>query len=87
MDVKLKDIQVADDILDIINEEVQLIKKEKAREPSDIVRLVSLAKTYQIIMASNREMFKSGLLGNLSDKELLDSDGDTYEDAEDTDDL
>lgn len=74
MDIKIKDFQIADDILDIIYEEVQQLKVTKERGPSEIVRLSNLAKAYQIIMASTRENIRSGLLGKLSDEELTEEE-------------
>lgn len=80
---KLTDFLIADDILEIIHQEVQTIKQNPDRSPADIVKLEKLSKSYQIIMASNREAFKSGILGSLSPEELDETPDDTYDEGDD----
>lgn len=75
----LKDLEIADIILEIVSDEVAAIKNTQPREPSDIVKLEKIAKIYATLMANQREVLKSGILGKLSSKELdkdLDNGGD-----------
>jgi hypothetical protein len=82
--MKLRDVEIAENIMDIIEEEVDRIKQNPNREVGDVVLLERLSKTYSVIMASNRELLKSGALGKLSSQELdkkLDDGGDDDEDT------
>jgi len=83
--MQFRDVQIAEDIMQIIAEEVALIKKSHNREVGDIVKIERLSKTYSVIMASNRELFKSGMLGNMDLSELdekLDNAADEEDEAE-----
>lgn len=80
--MKLRDVQIAEDIMSIIEEEVTRIKQNPDRETGDVILLERLSKTYSTIMASNRELVKSGMLGNLKLSQSDDS-SDTEDDAED----
>lgn len=80
--MKMKDIEVAETILNIVFEEVEAIKNSTDRDASAIIKLEKLSKVYSTIMASNRELMKSGLLGQIASEELgVDIDGD--EDSDD----
>lgn len=87
MEVKLKDLEVADMILDIIFEEVAALKVSKDRSPAEIIKLEKIAKTYQIIMASTRENIRSGLFGNLTNEDLVNTTDDTDEETYEADEL
>jgi len=80
--MKLRDVQIAEDIMSVIEQEVIRIKQNPNRETGDIILLERLSKTYSTIMASNRELVKSGMLGKLSLDEGDDS-GDTEDETED----
>lgn len=80
--MKLRDVQIAEDIMSIIEEEVTRIKQNPDRETGDVILLERLSKTYSTIMASNRELVKSGMLGNLKLGQS-DDGSDTEDDAED----
>ena len=80
--MKLRDVQIAEDIMSIIEEEVTRIKQNPDRETGDVILLERLSKTYSTIMASNRELVKSGMLGNLKLEER-DNSSDAEDDAED----
>lgn len=84
---KLKDFQIADNILDIIYDEIQMIKRNPDRSPADIVKLEKLSKAYQIIMASNREALKSGMLGGLTPEELDRATDNADDEGEETEEL
>lgn len=82
--MKLRDVEIAENIMDIIEEEVDRIKQNPNREVGDVVLLERLSKTYSVIMASNRELLKSGALGKLSSQELdkdFDNSGDDDDDT------
>jgi hypothetical protein len=72
--MKLRDLELANDILKIVDEEVTAIMNSTAREPSDIVKLEKLSKVYVTIMANQRELLKQGVLGKLSEEELGEDD-------------
>lgn len=80
--MKLRDVQIAEDIMSIIEEEVTRIKQNPDRETGDVILLERLSKTYSVIMASNRELVKSGMLGNLK-LDQSDDGSDTEDDAKD----
>jgi hypothetical protein len=80
--MKLRDVQIAEDIMSVIEQEVTRIKENPSRETGDIILLERLSKTYSVIMASNRELVKSGMLGNLKLDESDDT-SDSENDAED----
>lgn len=83
--MKMKDIEVAETILNIVHEEVEAIKNSTDRDASAIIKLEKLSKVYATIMASNRELMKSGVLGSISSDELgvgLDDTSDEGEDSE-----
>jgi hypothetical protein len=79
--MKLRDVQIAEDIMSVIEQEVTRIKENPSRETGDIILLERLSKTYSTIMASNRELVKSGMLGNLKLDESDDA-GDSEDDTE-----
>lgn len=79
----MRDIQIAEDIMQIIEEEILRIKQNPNREAGDIVLMEKLSKTYSVIMASNREVFKSGMLGGLELDDLGDGGDETGDEAED----
>jgi hypothetical protein len=78
--MKLRDVQIAEDIMSVIEQEVTRIKENPSRETGDIILLERLSKTYSTIMASNRELVKSGMLGSLK----LDESDDTGDSEDDT---
>ena len=80
--MKLRDVQIAEDIMSVIEQEVTRIKENPSRETGDIILLERLSKTYSVIMASNRELVKSGMLGNLKLDESDDA-SDSENDSED----
>ena len=82
--MKLRDVEIAENIMDVIEEEVDRIKQNPNREVGDIVLLERLSKTYSVIMASNRELLKSGALGKLSSQELDKDLNDSSDDEDDT---
>lgn len=85
MTVKLRDFQIADDILEIIEREVTIIKNLGKIDERDIAKLEKLAKTYTTVMSSTRENYKQGLFGKLDADELKKAiDG--AEDSSETDD-
>lgn len=57
----------------IVSEEVTKIKKGR-REIEDLLKLEKLSKVYTAVMACNRENIKSGLLGQLRDEDLNDTE-------------
>lgn len=74
--MKLLDIQVSDDILQIVNEEVVRIKAAGAnRTERDALILEKMTKIFSLIQANVRENAKAGMLGNMSDSDLEQSDG------------
>ena len=79
--MKFRDVQIAEDIMSVIEQEVTRIKENPSRETGDIILLERLSKTYSVIMASNRELVKSGMLGNLKLDESDDA-GDSENDTE-----
>lgn len=82
--MNLRDLEIADDILKIVDEEVTAIKNATSREVADIIRLEKISKIYTTLMANQREVLRSGVLGKLSLKELdkeLDDGSDDDEDA------
>jgi hypothetical protein len=83
--MKLRDVEIAESIMDIVEEEVNKIKENPDRETGDMIILEKVSKIYSVIMASNRELLKSGALGKLSSQELdknLNDSGDDEDDAE-----
>lgn len=70
MSVKIRDLQIGDDILVIIEREVNIIKALGALELTEIAKLERLAKTYVGIMSSTRENLKHGLFGKISAQEI-----------------
>lgn len=72
--MKLLDIQVSDDILQIVNEEVTRIKEAGAnRTERDALILEKMTKIYSLIQANVRENVKAGMFGNMSDEDLNDA--------------
>lgn len=69
--MKLLDIQVSDDILQIVNEEVTRIKNAgNNRTERDALILEKMTKIFSLIQANVRENAKAGMLGNMSDADL-----------------
>lgn len=69
--MKLLDIQVSDDILQIVNEEVTRIKAAGAnRTERDALILEKMTKIYSLIQANVRENVKAGMFGSMSDEDL-----------------
>lgn len=69
--IKVKDLEVADDILAIVAEEVTRIRlKGDERDAGDVMKLEKLSRVYSILMASARENLKGGVYGKLSLEEL-----------------
>lgn len=85
MSQKIREIQIADDIIAIVEQEVGRIKAKRGRDPTDLIALEKLSKVYSIIASSNREDLKYGVLGRLSDKELEDLEGELGEGGESDD--
>lgn len=74
--MKLLDIQVSDDILHIVNEEVARIKRAGAgRTERDALILEKMTKIFSLIQANVRENAKAGMLGNMSDVDLEQTEG------------
>ena len=80
--MNLRDLEIADDILKIVDEEVTAIKNATSREVADIIRLEKISKIYTTLMANQREVLKSGVLGSLKLDES-DNGGDSEDDTED----
>ena len=80
--MNLRDLEIADDILKIVDEEVTAIKNATSREVADIIRLEKISKIYTTLMANQREVLKSGVLGSLKLDEGDDA-GDSEDDTED----
>lgn len=78
--MNLKDLEIADIILGIVSEEVTAIKNATSREVADIIRLEKISKIYTTLMANQREVLRSGVLGSLKE---LDKDFDDGGDDED----
>lgn len=69
--MKLLDMQVSDDILQIVNEEVTRIKAAGAnRTERDALILEKMTKIFSMIQANTRESMKAGAFGNMSDADL-----------------
>jgi hypothetical protein len=81
-EMNLRDLEIADDILKIVDEEVTAIKNATSREVADIIRLEKISKIYTTLMANQREVLKSGVLGSLKLDES-DNGGDSEDDTED----
>ena len=79
--MKLNDLLIADEILEIVSEEVNAIKNAAPREAADIIKLEKISKVYSTIMAHQREVLKSGVLGSLKLDESDDA-GDSEDDTE-----
>jgi len=80
--MNLRDLEIADDILKIVDEEVTAIKNATSREVADIIRLEKISKIYTTLMANQREVLKSGVLGSLKLDESDDAGG-SEDDSED----
>ena len=80
--MKIKDVLIAEDILEIVAHEVSVIKNTPNREIGDVVKLERLSKVFSVISAATRELVKSGMLGNLK----LDESDDTSDSEDDTED-
>lgn len=88
MTVKIKDLQISDDALDVVYREVRRIAALQAPDEREIAKLEKLVKTYAVLMASMRENIKQGIFGKLSAEELdqaVDSADDGDETADDAD--
>jgi len=81
--MKLNDLLIADEILEIVSEEVNAIKNAAPREAADIIKLEKISKVYSTIMAHQREVLKSGVLGSLKLDESDDA-RDSEDDPEDS---
>ncbi len=81
--MKFRDLEIADDILKIVDEEVTAIKNATSREIADIVRLEKVSKIYTTLMANQREVLKSGILGSLDLSDQSDNSGDGEDETED----
>lgn len=69
--MKLLDIQVSDDILQIVNEEVTRIKAAGTnRTERDALILEKMTKIFSLIQANVRENMKAGMFGSMSDSDL-----------------
>lgn len=90
MSTKIRDLQIQDDIMEIIDCEVKSIlarTKQNQQTEKDIAILEKLAKTYAAVMASHRQNIEYGVYGD-TDDELKDggdrsSDSDNAPDSED----
>jgi hypothetical protein len=72
--MKLLDMQIADDILDIVNEEVTRIKNAGVeRNERDMLILEKVTKVFSMISANTREALKAGTFGDIPDKDLEES--------------
>ena len=78
---KIRDLQVGEDIMDIVQDEVKALKKAPMDLPA-IVRLEKLAKVYSLLMSSLRENVKHNVFGRLElPEELENADDDTDNDT------
>lgn len=84
MSTKIRDLQIQDDIMEIIDCEVKSIltrTKNGQQTEKDIVILEKLAKTYAAVMASHRQNIEYGVYGD-TDNDLEES-GDRGSDPDD----
>lgn len=75
MSTKIRDLQIQDDIMEIIDCEVKSIltrTKNGQQTEKDIVILEKLAKTYAAVMASHRQNIEYGVYGD-TDNDLEES--------------
>lgn len=90
MTTKIRDLQIQDDIMEIIEMEVKSIlsrTKNGQQTEKDIVVLEKLAKTYAAVMASHRQNIEHGVYGDVTGlKEGADDLGNTEEPADRDDD-
>jgi hypothetical protein len=82
--VQIRDLQVGEDIMDIVEAEVRGLKGRPLELP-EVVKLEKLSKVYSLLMSSLRENVKHNVFGKLDfTEELKDADDDTDQDADDT---
>ena len=84
MSTKIRDLQIQDDIMEIIDCEVKSIlarTKNSQQTEKDIAVLEKLAKTYAAVMASHRQNIEYGVYGD-TEADLKDG----HNDLGDTDD-
>lgn len=65
MQVKIAELEVSDNIMEIVQKEVKKIQNEAAPTFDQINRLEKLTKIYGVLMASTRENIKHGLYAHL----------------------
>lgn len=78
MSTKIRDLQIQDDIMEIIDCEVKSIlarTKSGQQTEKDVVILEKLAKTYAAVMASHRQNIEYGVYGD-TDNDLKDGHND-----------
>jgi hypothetical protein len=79
--MKLNDLLIADEILEIVSEEVNAIKNAAPREAADIIKLEKISKVYSTIMAHQREVLRSGVLGQINLGKDIDVDEEQDDDT------
>lgn len=88
-DVKIRDLQVGEDIMDIVEAEVVAIKLSKTRSAEQLMKLEKLSKVYGLLMSSLRENIKHNIFSKLQLDETdsgvaaADDSDDPSEDLED----
>jgi hypothetical protein len=85
MTTKIRDLQIQDDIMEIIDCEVKsiLARTQKGQQnEKDIVILEKLAKTYAAVMASHRQNIEYGVYGDTNND--LEESGDRSSDTDNT---
>lgn len=85
MKTQIRDLQIQDDIMEIIDCEVKSIlrrTKNGQQTEKDIAVLEKLAKTYAAVMASHRQNIEYGVYGDTDDN--LEESGDSRSDSSDT---
>lgn len=86
--MKLLDLRIHDDILEIVDEEVTRIRAAgDERTQADMLVLEKATKIFTMLQANLREAMKAGSFGNMSDDELNQSqDLESAVDGSDSDD-
>lgn len=80
MATNIKDLQIQDNIMEVLDLEVkklQALQKNNQLDERGILLLEKLAKTYATVMGSHRENLKYGLYGDVSGEEPGDGLGDS----------
>jgi hypothetical protein len=70
MQVKLNELQISDDIMDVVRREVKRLTEAESLSTDQIMKLEKLTRVYGLLMASLRENIKQKLFGAVSDEDL-----------------